>query len=254
MAKPGLFVMCLWLVSLSAMATPTSITVRVISKDAKFIGSGMGGVSVELRNADTGEILAEGIIEGGTGDTARIMREPRQRGQALSTDAAARYTTTIDIDSPVKIQVIARGPLNNPDSANTVTATQWVIPGRHITGGDAWLLEMPGFSVTATAEASFSAGTDGAVSLSITAKITMMCGCPIEPGGMWNADSLEVAVQLVDGSGAISEFPLQYAGVTSMFSGTTKLYGNGPYSATVFAYDPANGNTGVDIIRFNGPR
>jgi len=64
-----------------------------------------------------------------------------------------------DIDGPVKIQVIARGPLNNPDSANTLTATQWVIPGRHITGGDAWLLEMPNFSVSATAEATFGTST-----------------------------------------------------------------------------------------------
>ena len=77
MAKPGSLMLCLYEVSPGAMATATSVNVRVISKDAKFIGSSTGGVSVELRNADTEDRLAEGIVEGGTGDTKRIMREPR---------------------------------------------------------------------------------------------------------------------------------------------------------------------------------
>lgn len=236
------------------LATPTSITVRVISKDAKFVGSGVGGVSVMLRNADNGDLLAEGIIEGGTGDTKRIMLEPRQRHRPVSTEDAAAYTTSIDIDSPMRVEVVARGPLANPDSANTVSATQWVIPGKHITGGDAWLMEMPGFSVSATVEIK-SMPADGDVTrLSINAKVTMMCGCPIEPDGLWDANRLQVAVMLTDGKGTMTEFPLTYAGTTSLFSGSAELPGRGPYTATVYAYDPNNGNTGADIVQFNEPR
>jgi hypothetical protein len=38
--------------SLSAHAVPTEITVRVLAKDAKFIGSSMGGVRVTITDAE----------------------------------------------------------------------------------------------------------------------------------------------------------------------------------------------------------
>jgi len=58
-----------------AWAEPTDIVVRVLSKDAKFIGTSMGGMQVTLRDAHTGEILATGLTRGGTGDTKRLMHE-----------------------------------------------------------------------------------------------------------------------------------------------------------------------------------
>lgn len=56
-----------------AAALQTTVTVRVISQDAKFIGTGMGGIRVTLRNAETREILDRGLIEGSTGDTPSLM-------------------------------------------------------------------------------------------------------------------------------------------------------------------------------------
>ena len=236
----------------TAQATPTDITIRVLAKDAKFIGSGMDGARVVLQDANTGELLAEGIILGKTGDTKRIMSEPWVRGQALSTKGSASFTATLDLERPTKVQVIVEGPLSNPDSANRVTSTQWVIPGKHVTGGDGWLLEIPGFSVTATASVTSSASDGGSV-LTMTADITMMCGCPIEPGGMWDANGYEVAAILTDREGNSMTIPMRYAGETSIFSGYANLVGSGPYEAIVYAYDSSNGNTGIDITRFNGP-
>jgi hypothetical protein len=46
--------------ALTARAEPTQLEVRVISKGAKFVGTSMGGVLITIRNADTGELLAEG--------------------------------------------------------------------------------------------------------------------------------------------------------------------------------------------------
>ena len=236
----------------AAQATPTNITIRVLAKDAKFIGSGMDGARVVLQDANTGEMLAEGIILGKTGDTKRIMSEPWARGQALSTKGSASFNATIDLERPTKVQVIVEGPLSNPDSANRVTSTQWVIPGKHVTGGDGWLLEIPGFSVTAKASVK-SLGSDGSAVLTMTADITMMCGCPIEPGGMWDANGYEVAAILTNNEGNSMTIPMRYAGETSIFSGYATLVGSGPYEAIVYAYDSSNGNTGIDITRFNGP-
>jgi hypothetical protein len=75
------------------------------------------------------------------------MKTPVARGVPISDDSAAKFTATIDINEPRLIEVTAYGPMVNLQAANKVSATQWVVPGKHITGGDAWMLELPGFVV-----------------------------------------------------------------------------------------------------------
>ena len=60
-----------------ASAEQTEIIVRVLAKDSKFVGTSMGGISIILRDAHTGEILATGLTQGGTGNTGLIMRHRR---------------------------------------------------------------------------------------------------------------------------------------------------------------------------------
>ena len=43
----------------TASAEPTEITVRVLGKDSKFVGTSMGGMRIVLRDAVTGEIDQE---------------------------------------------------------------------------------------------------------------------------------------------------------------------------------------------------
>ncbi|MDZ7811464.1 MAG: hypothetical protein U5L11_17205 [Arhodomonas sp.] len=78
----------------------TDITVRVISKDAKFIGSSMGGVRVMLRDARSGELLREGVTSGGTGDTGKIMHEDGGRRASMADPSAAAFKTSLDLDRP----------------------------------------------------------------------------------------------------------------------------------------------------------
>ncbi|MBT5659166.1 MAG: hypothetical protein HOJ02_03315, partial [Rhodospirillaceae bacterium] len=53
----------------TASAEPTRLTVRVMAKDAKFIGTSIGGARITIRDVDTGELLAQGVTEGSTGNT-----------------------------------------------------------------------------------------------------------------------------------------------------------------------------------------
>ena len=46
--------------SFSLEKIPTKVIVRVVSKDAKVIGSGVGGSSIRIVNIETGETLAQG--------------------------------------------------------------------------------------------------------------------------------------------------------------------------------------------------
>ncbi len=234
----------------TATAVPTQITVRVKSKDAKFIGTTMGGVLITIRNVRTNELLAKGYTAGGTGNTAKIMTAPITRGTPISDESAAKFTATIDIDEPTQIEITAYGPLAGVQSANKVSATQWVVPGKNITEGDAWLMEMPGFAVNVQAPTMHTMLRGAPQAVMIKANVMMMCGCPITPGGLWDANKIEVSALLRKNGKSAGTLPLQYAGTANQFLGIWNVQEPGVYEATVYAYDAANGNTGLDSVTF----
>lgn len=244
-----LFFVLLFMAS-SAFAVPTRITVRVRSKGAKFIGTSMGGVLVTIRNADTGELLAKGITAGSTGDTRKIMMQPRTSSSVISDSRSAKFTATIDIDDPVRIKVTATGPLAQRQAANTVSLTQWVVPGKNITAGDALLMEIPGFVVDVLAPPSHSFFKNSPIEVPIRANITMMCGCPVKPKGLWDANAYEVGALIKRNGVAYGKQRLQYVGKVSQFQTKLKITKPGVYEVTVYAYDQANGNTGLDSTTF----
>ncbi len=87
--------------SFSADKISTKVIVRVVSKDAKVVGSGVGGAFVRIKDVETEEILAEGKQLGGTGDTDRIMVQPRRRGEVLyGTPDAAFFQTDLLLGKP----------------------------------------------------------------------------------------------------------------------------------------------------------
>jgi hypothetical protein len=232
---------------LSAMsAVETRVDVRVISKGAKFIGTSMGGAEITIKDADTGQLLALGKTTGSTGDTRKIMQKLLNHHASVATEDAAVFRATLALDEPRRIRVTARGPLAQRQATATATVTQWVVPGKHITGGDALSLALPGFVVDILhppAHQKFSQPSD---TIELNANVTMMCGCPIEPDGLWNANQFEVAAIIKRNGMQVDEVPLQYAGSTSQFTAKLKASVPGAYEITVYAYDPANGNTGVD--------
>lgn len=220
-------------------AVDTTIVVRVLAKDAKFIGTSMGGAEVIIRDANTQEILAEGVTVGGTGDTGLIMTMPRARSGSIVSTGSAHYTATIDIDKPRLIEVLARGPKSPNISSVTATSQQWVVPGKHVSEGDAWLIELRGLVVEVLdLEPEVVAGT-----LKLHAKVRMMCGCPTNPGGMWDSNQMEI-MTILEKDGITLEVPMAFSGETSHFVATASV-SKGSYTATFYAYQTETGNTGV---------
>ena len=175
----------------SAQAEPTEIVVRVMSKDAKFVGTAVGGAQIVVRDAESGEILAQGLTAGGTGSTPKIMTQPHTGRDALSDADAAKYAVTLDLQRPRKVTVSATGPMNPKQAAMTVSSMQWVVPGKPVNGGDGWVLELRGFAVSMIDEVPAEIKLGGAArKISLKAKVTMMCGCPTEPGGLWDANKI----------------------------------------------------------------
>lgn len=238
------------LLSVAAQAEPTDITVRVLARDAKFVGDHTGGARITIQDADTGKVLATGLTKGGTGNTERIMQEAHQRGAGLATEGTAKFDATIDIDEPTRIRVTAETPVGEGQKGNTVSSEQWVVPGKDLTGGDGWVLEMPGFIVSIEDAPKEVTLKGGSAAISLKAKITMMCGCPITPDGLWDANQYEVSALIKRDGQTAGESTLLYAGKASQFAGNYTVDQPGNYEAIIYAYDPQTGNTGVDKARF----
>src|SRR5262249_52381051 len=125
------------------------IAVRVVARDGKFLGDDIGGAQITVRDARTKELLAEGITSGGSGPNGcdGVMCVRLRRGEPLPTTGASVFNATLDLNGPCQIEVTAYGPLAARQSANTASATQWIYPGKSITDGDGFLLELPGLIV-----------------------------------------------------------------------------------------------------------
>ncbi|MDF1826233.1 MAG: hypothetical protein P1U68_16420 [Verrucomicrobiales bacterium] len=227
---------------------PTKVDVRVISQGAKFIGSSMGGCMITIRDLETGELLAKGTTAGGTGDTELIMKAQNLTHAPVSTEDSAVFSAALDIDEPTHILVTATGPRAQKQGENLVSASQWIVPGKHVTGGDAFLLKLRGFIVDIKTPPTHVKITETPVTIHLSANVTMMCGCPIEPGGTWDADKIELTARVKHDGKLLNTIPLKYAGETSQFATDFEVSEKGLYEATVFAYDPVDGNTGIDKV------
>jgi len=131
----------------SAEKINTEVIVRVVSKDAKVIGSGVGGAFVRIKSMETGEVLAEGKQLGGTGETDRIMIQPHRRGETLygSSDAAF-FKAEIPLEKPTPVEIYTEAPLGYHHAIQRGSKTLTLIPGKHILG-DGVVIELNGLIV-----------------------------------------------------------------------------------------------------------
>ena len=221
----------------------TTVMVRVHSKDAKFIGSSIGGAKIIVKDDATGKILAEGITKGSTGDTEKIMQEPRKRGERLTDENTAGFLARLEISEPVLVTVEAIAPVNKRQAAVRSSTQLWVIPGKNIEG-DGVVIEVPGFVVDILSPQTHER-IPQEEEVQITANVVMMCGCPVTPDGIWDANNYEVAAMVKGETGDPVIVRLEPLQKESTFAGTISLE-SGNYEVTVYAFDPATGNTGLD--------
>ena len=236
--KTAILALILSLTWVPVLAQPTRVMVRAQALDAKFIGDHTGGADIILTDVRTGRVLAKGRTAGGTGDTGRIMKAPHSRSGGLSDAQTAGFDAVVDIEGPTLVRAEGVGPLGRLRSVIHVTSTTWVYPGQDILG-DGWILTFPGLVVEPKAAQS----TDGTVEVS--ANVTLMCGCPIEPGGIWDAANYAVEASLVQGSKVLATAPLAYAGRTSQFLGHFTAQPPGHYILRVIAKDRTTINAGT---------
>jgi hypothetical protein len=233
-----------------AQAVPTEIVVKVKGKGSKFVGTFVGGARITIKDSKTGKILAEGITKGSTGKTDLIMSTPRREGEPISDTTAAKFSATVDIEKPTHVEIKALGPLAYPDSAHSVSITQWVLPGKDITEADGILLELPGFIVDIIdiPQNIHISDTTHYAEIPVQVRVSMICGGPLIPDGMWDSNKITMRAQIRERGTIVTEVPLSYGGKPSLFAALLKIDKAGTYKVTVYAFEPRNGNSGIDSV------
>ena len=232
--------------SLSAQTSgkETKVMIRAIARDAKVIGQHVGGAKITVRDAATGEILAQGMQQAGTGDTDLIMKKPRTRGMTIfNTADASGYLAVLHLDKPTVVEITAEGPLGSPQATQRASKTLLLVPGEDVLG-EGILLEIHGFIITTLTpqpDAKVKAGSP----FEVRATVTMTCGCPTEPGGLWDADKIHVVARMLRDGKVEREIPMTYAGLQNTFHGDIPVTSAGAMELQVLAMDPANANFGM---------
>lgn len=240
------------------MPTPTHITVRVIAVDGKFLADDIGGASITIRDAETQEILHQGVTKGDSGPK-NLMCVSTTRGTPIATDkTTAALNTTLSLSAPRRIQVTAYGPLGARASANTVSLTTWIYPGKHLTAGNGLLLQIPGLICQINYPPVHSAQYVEPADINIDANVAMMCGCPIsdKPAGAicegvkqpWMASDFDVVAVIESSTGHVTRLPLKWdvqGKVAGRFQEWWLKVPQGTYLITVVAQQISTANTGV---------
>ncbi|MBI4681637.1 MAG: hypothetical protein HY757_00805 [Nitrospirae bacterium] len=152
-------------------AVQTKLVIRAKSKDAKFVGTKMGGAHVVVKDSETGKVLAEGLTAGDTGDTNKIMSETKTRFGKIA-DGAAMFETSIDIAEPRLVTIDVEAPYIDKTNMIKSSTQMWLIPGKDIIG-EGVIIEVPGFSVIAKAPEEVKLGGSSAA-VPINAQIAMI--------------------------------------------------------------------------------
>jgi hypothetical protein len=222
----------------------TKIMIRAVARDAKVIGEHVGGARITVRDVATGQILAQGLQNAGTGNTDLIMNKPRERDATVyNTPDASGFLAVLNLERPTVVEVSAEAPLGNAQATQRTSKTLLVVPGEDILG-EGILLEIHGFIVTPLsplAEAKVAVGSP----LDVQATVTMACGCPTEPGGIWDSNKIRVVARVVRNGHVEAEVPLHYAGQQNTYAGTVPVSAVGKMELDILALDPPNANFGI---------
>lgn len=189
-----------------AVVESTRIEVSALAHGAKFIGDKAGGVLITVADLETGEVLAEGLTRGGTGDTGKILLESVGRWGNIVTDNTAAFSAELDIDAPVQLAITASGPTNTDAQPARTSTVTWLFPGKDRIGENRVVLELLGYLVEIMA---VDIAPDGSGHVEID--LSMLCGCPITPGGTWDAGRIERSATLWGARGE-EIVSLEYAG------------------------------------------
>ncbi len=149
---------------------------------------------------------------------------PPAAARSAAVRVVAAYAATLDLTQPTLVELVVEGPLGHPGSALRATQQRWIMPGTGVTLGEGWTIELPGLVITP--QVSIAGGK-----ASVSAKVELMCGCPVTPGGLWDSADYEVTATLWRGGKQVAAAPLVFVTAPGGYKGEVGLPGKGPLPA-----------------------
>lgn len=236
-----------------------TILVRVQAKGGKFLGPDAGYSQVTLKQVDTGEVLAQGTASGGSGNLLPAFVPSATRQPVVTTQPsgaqsllwlsalpptippAAGFVATVDLAEPLLVSFTADALTDGQPNGHSVTETMWITPGADLTAEPGMVLVIPGLIVKVLT------ATVSGLELTVTAWVSMMCGCKIDPTLPWLPTEFAVTATVTDATGQqVAQTTLAYQ-TTSTFGTSSPIAlpsGSGTYTVTVTAVQPAEANVG----------
>jgi hypothetical protein len=237
----------------------TRVLVRVQAKGGKFIGPDGGYSLVTLREVVSGEILAQRIATGGSGDlsttftpgaTRETIVTPGPAGDTVNWLSApagqptAGLLATLDLNRPTLVEFSATALSNGIPNGHVTRQQMWLTPGAHLDQEPGVVLVIPGLNVQILAPDVASPPTG---SLSVTVWVAMMCGCKIADASPWLPSEFQVYARVrAVGGEFTAEAPLAFQ-TTSTFATSAPIAlpaGAASYELVVNAVQAAEGNVG----------
>jgi len=232
----------------------TSILIRVQARGGKFLGPDIGYATVTVRNAQTGQVLASGPAGTTGNDSGNLTLTPSSGASSgvvltypgpqvwyltAKPGQTAFFHASFDLTTPtlVEISAQARGIASS--------GTMWIEPGSQLNAEPGYIVTMPGLAVDIIAVKAANKA------FAVSAKVTMMCGCPIndrqtDPTGpiQWPSSEFEVWAELRSG-GVVTRGTLGLQ-QTSIFSGSVNWPpASGTYELAVVAVQKSESNVGI---------
>ncbi|NVJ51123.1 MAG: hypothetical protein HWE11_12095 [Gammaproteobacteria bacterium] len=226
--------------SIPSLAINTPLKVTVLSHDAKFIGDKTEGVSVTVTRLTDNQILAQGKTQGKTGDTNRLMKSPKQRFEQLSTADSAHFSVELDLNQPTLVRILIQGPGFLGARVLSASRDLWLLPGKDYQHGDGILMTLQGFIIDTN-------WSQEGTTVTVDSLVNLLCGCPVEPDGLWNAAHYQLQATLQQTGQPIARQALTFIG-DSEFRATFQDLTAGEYQLQITAFDPKSLNTGVQTI------
>jgi hypothetical protein len=235
-----------------SLSVPTPIVVRVVASHAMALGDNVGGAAVTIRDVDTGAVLAAGRQTGPSGDAKSIMQTPHMLMEPVySVRESASFTTELQLSKPTLVEVVGEGPLKFPQAIRRASKTVLLNPGKAVTG-DGIIVELNGLLVNIeapTADRPLGIGDEG----TLRATVKMLCGCIVEPFGVWDSRKMDLYGELRLGEKVVQRIDL-YHQAKGLFTGAFQiprsLKGEQSIALRLVAADADAANVGVDEVTY----
>ena len=231
-----------------ASAEDTDIVITVKSRDAKFIGTEVGGAHVMIKNRLTGDVLADGTTFGHNGSTDTIMADSTERKATLTNEGSARFHFSIEFWEPIPVTIYATAPMGQQQSTVTVAEDMLLLPGKDYASGNGIMLEIPGFSVNiAEPVPNTKLKHNPETPITIQANVMKLCGSKVEKGSPWDPEDYKVEAHIYKDSLYIASFDLPYADSPGIYGQNLKIPLPGTYRLMVTVFDEKTKESGMDM-------